>query len=54
MYLKGTVQVQTLIRVISFYVVKANTLFLLLLHNLNKLNIYFNNLLNILISKNST
>jgi hypothetical protein len=46
---KGTVQMNTLLRILAFYVVKADTFFLLLLHNLNKIGVYFNNLTNQLV-----
>jgi hypothetical protein len=46
---KGTVQVNTPLRILAFHVVKADTPFLLLLHNLDKIGVYFNNLTNQLV-----
>ena len=51
---KGTVQVKSLIGVLSFHVVDANTPFLLLLYDLNSLGVYYNNLSNTLVGKNTT
>ena len=52
--LKGTVKVDTLLRALTFYVVKADTLFLLLLYNLDKIRVYYNNLTNQLVRKDIT
>jgi hypothetical protein len=46
---KGIVQVNTLLEILAFHVVKADTSFLLLLHNLDKMGVYFNNLINQLV-----
>jgi hypothetical protein len=46
---KGTVQVNTSLKILVFHVIKADTPFLLSLHNLNKIRVYFNNLTNQLV-----
>jgi hypothetical protein len=46
---KGIVQINTSLGILAFYVVKTDTFFLLLLHNLNKIGVYFNNLTNQLV-----
>ena len=43
-------KVTTLIGIIKFYIIKANTPFLLYLADINYLIVYFNNLKNILIT----
>jgi hypothetical protein len=43
---KGTVQVNTSLGTLAFHIVKADTPFLLSLHNLDKIRVYFNNLTN--------
>ncbi len=43
-------KVDTLIGKVEFYIIKANTPFLLSLANINKLGVYFNNLINMLIT----
>jgi hypothetical protein len=43
---KGTVQMNTLLEILAFHVIEADTSFLLSLHNLNKIGVYFNNLTN--------
>jgi hypothetical protein len=43
---KSIVQVNTLLGILAFHVIEADTPFLLLLHNLNKIRVYFNNLTN--------
>ena len=47
-------RVQSPIGNLSFHVVDADTPFLLSLHDLDKLNVYYNNLSNMLIGKNTT
>ena len=42
-------KVNILIGKVKFYIIKVNTPFLLSLANINKLGVYFNNLINILI-----
>ena len=37
---------------IDFYIIKINTPFLILIKNINRFNIYFNNVINQLIGKN--
>ncbi|KAI3540659.1 hypothetical protein CSPX01_08068, partial [Colletotrichum filicis] len=39
----GTVEVKTYFRIITFYILFINTLFLLYLKNINRLSIIFNN-----------
>ena len=46
----GLLLLDTTIGIIEFHVVEANTLFLLCLEEMDKLNIYFNNLENVLIT----
>ena len=46
---KGTVRVKTPLGDLVFYIVEADTPFLLSLHDLNKIGVYFNNLSNQLI-----
>jgi hypothetical protein len=43
---KGTVQVNTPLEILAFHVIEADTPFLLSLHDLNKIRVYFNNLTN--------
>jgi hypothetical protein len=43
-------KVTTLIGIIKFYIIKANTLFLLCLVNIDYLQVYYNNLKNMLIT----
>ena len=43
-------KVTTLINIIKFYIIKADTLFLLYLVDINYLKVYFNTLKNILIT----
>ena len=42
----------TLFGQINFYIIKINTPFLILIKNINRFNIYFNNVINQLIGKN--
>jgi hypothetical protein len=42
----GFVDMQTLIRIIIFHVLKALTLFLICFQNMNRLKVYFNNIIN--------
>ena len=51
---KGTVQVNTSLRILAFHVVKADTPFLLSLHDLDKIGVYFNNLTNQLVQGQTT
>ena len=51
---KGTIQVESLIGVLSFYVIDADIPFLLSLRDLDSLGVYYNNLLNTLVRKNTT
>jgi hypothetical protein len=44
------VKVKTLISLVNFYIIKANTPFLLCLINIDKLQVYYNNVINALIS----
>ena len=44
--LLGTVTVNTFFGKVNFYVIKTNILFLLLLKEINRLKIYFNNVIN--------
>jgi hypothetical protein len=46
---KGTVQMNTSLEILAFHVVEADTPFLLSLHNLDKIGVYFNNLTNQLV-----
>ncbi len=46
---QGTINVNTLIRLITFYVVPANTPFLFCLQDIDKLGVKLNNLQNVLI-----
>ena len=46
----GSAKVTTLIGIIKFYIVKVNTLFLLCLVDMDYLQVYFNNLKNMLIT----
>jgi len=49
----GLAKVATLIGIIEFYIVKVNTLFLLCLVDIDYLQVYFNNLKNLLIISRS-
>jgi hypothetical protein len=48
----GSVNVKTLIRKIIFHILKAFTLFLISLQNMNRLKIYVNNVINEILSIN--
>jgi hypothetical protein len=50
---KGVVRVDSPIRVLTFHVVDTDTLFLLSLHDLDTLGIYYNNLSNTLVGKDT-
>jgi hypothetical protein len=50
----GTVKVNSPIGKVHFYVVHANTLFLLCLADINNLQVYYNNLKNIIITRTRT
>ena len=45
----GTVYIKTLLEIITFYIIKANTLFLFYLADIDKLGIYLNNTINRLV-----
>jgi hypothetical protein len=49
-----SVIVKTLIGLVDFYIIKANTLFLLCLIDINRLQVYYNNVTNTLIGLAST
>ena len=49
----GLAKVTTLIGIIKFYIIKVNTPFLLCLADIDHLQVYFNNLENILITPQS-
>ena len=44
--LLGTVTVNTFFGQVNFYVIKTDTLFLLLFKNINRINVYLNNVIN--------
>ena len=50
----GSVIVKTLISPVDFYVVKADTLFLLCFTDIDRLQVYYNNVINTLISSTFT
>jgi hypothetical protein len=51
---KNTVQMNTSLKILAFHVIKADTSFLLSLHNLDKIGVYFNNLTNQLVQGQTT
>ncbi len=46
----GLLTIILLVRIVAFYVVKANTLFLLSLTNIDSLQVYYNNLKNTVVT----
>ena len=47
-----SIKINTLVKTVEFHVVKTNIFFLLCLTNINRLNIYYNNIQNVLIIEN--
>ena len=47
-----SIKISTLVKTVEFHVVKTNIFFLLCLTNMNRLNIYYNNIQNVLVMKN--
>jgi hypothetical protein len=50
----GLVKVKTLIGLVNFYIMKADTPFLLCLTNMDKLQVYYNNIIDALIGPTFT
>ena len=47
-----SIKISTLVKTVEFHVIKTNILFLLCLTDINRLNIYYNNIQNVLVMKN--